>query len=632
VSLNILSISNEGILTVAVLVNGSNTQGYSTNPNSPGEFQRYPERYLEHLQIPYEIINVASASPPSNLAQRHLIIAGHKGLNLSTAWRNAIVGAVNGGSGFINLDWDSQIGTRSHIQSIFGATGSTVGGPATSIVVPESVVPGGSDPHYIAGLQRRFLNTPPGDLEYPFHYDSNGELQSIAPTLLINNSGTVIARAGTDPLIIAISYGSGRAVYFGTLEYLKADRFGFLQGIDDLFWRSLVWAAKKPFMLRGYPRLWSVQMDDTQEGWASRVRDLYEPSITGNVKPDGRGGPWKVTGYVYTIQSLPPGSADRASAIADINADRLHVSPHATSTIPDGDIYWNGSIGQLTDQQWLNILSNLSSWRQGQGSADSIPQFSASMVPHFWNLSNNTGYDMWHTLGFRYVTSLQKPGYQIRTSDPVDINAFQERPTARPFWLYEKPPKGSRDESEPLFFADDLQVGSRAGLPAQTMFLFATQVQPSGAGRPDLTFPSTDNSWTIAESLDQFKRHTWRFWSSMAPIQIFTHDASNYRVSTVTERRALISQLSSWLNNEGVIHVFMEDMGDYIYARTKSTLTSALLSSGNIILNFSGNSANPDGALVGTLLRLFLGDDEGTARAIPGFIGGTSVALPVVEP
>ena len=119
VSLTITSVDSAGILTAAVLVNGSNSQGYSTNPNSPGEFQRYPERYLEHLQVPYEIINVATTAPSSDLSRRHLIIAGHRGLNLSTTWRNAIVAAVNGGAGFVNLDWDSQIGLQSHIQSDF---------------------------------------------------------------------------------------------------------------------------------------------------------------------------------------------------------------------------------------------------------------------------------------------------------------------------------------------------------------------------------------------------------------------------------------------------------------------------------------------------------------------------------
>src|SRR5207244_8680026 len=125
-------------------------------------------------------------------------------------------------------------------------------------------------------------------------------------------AGTVIASVGSDPLILARTSGLGRAVHVGTLDYLRADRFGFLMGVDDLFWRSLVWAARKPFVVRGYPRLWSLQMDDTLSGWGARVRDLYDPGLTGPVAADGTGGPWRVTGFVFT-DNVAPGSADRAS-------------------------------------------------------------------------------------------------------------------------------------------------------------------------------------------------------------------------------------------------------------------------------------------------------------------------------
>jgi hypothetical protein len=632
VSLTVFSLQDSGILTVAVLVNGSNAQGYNPNPASPGEFQRYPERYLEHLQVPYQVINVATTAPPADLNQRHLIVAGHKGLNLSSAWRNAITAAVNGGAGFVNLDWTTTIGSQSHMQAIFGATGSSAGSPAVAVRVPESVIPGGSSPHYIAALQRRFMDTPPGDLVYGFHLDASSDLQPVTSTVLSGTSATVIARADEDPLIVAKTYGSGRAVHVGTLEYLKADRFGFLQGVDDLFWRSLVWAARKPFVVRGYPHLWSVQMDDTEPGWGTRVKDLYNTSFTGNVASDGTGGPWKVTGYVYTFTGLTAGSAERAAAITDVSAGRLHLVPHAFNHVADGDIYWNLAVGPLTDQQWLQNLDTIAAWRLGNGGADTIPGFSRAMVPHFWNLSDNTGYDLWETLGYRYVTSLQKPGYQLKISDPVDIHGGQERPSARPFWIYEKPPKLVRDENEPLFFADDFVVHSRAGLPARTLFLFGTQVHGQGDPRPDLTWPTSTIPWSVNQSVDQFKRHTWRLWSSLAPMQIFTHDASNYALSSVADRRAVISQVSTWLAANKVRHVHMEHMGDYVHARNKSTLVGGLFSAGEITLDFTGNAATATGTPVVTEILLFLGDDEGQARTIAGFIGGSTLSLPVAEP
>lgn len=628
VSLSVVSLSDSGNLTVAVLVNTANPQGYNPNPTTPGEFQRYPERYLEHLQVPFEIIDVATTPVPPSLSSRHLIVAGHQGLNLTVAWQNAITNAVNAGTGFVNLDWQPQIGLQQHIQTIFGATGASAGSPGTAVTVPARVIPGGTTPHYIAGLQQRFLDDPAGDLVYDFHPDDNGLVQPVQSTVLTGSNGTTIARVGGDTLILATSFGAGRAVHIGTLEYLKADRFGFLQGVDDLLWRSLVWAAKKPFVVRGYPRFWSMQMDDTDGGWGFRVGDLYNPALTGNVGTDGTGGPWKVTGYVYA-NNIPPGSSERATVIADINAGLLQITPHDFDGVNCGDIYWDAFAEQLTDAQWQANVNSILAWKQGSGSTDTIPGFSRSLVAHCWDLSNNTGFDLWNTLGFRYVTSIQKPGYQITFDDNVNIHNGQERPNARPFWLYEKPPKLTRDENQPLFFADDYTVGSRAGLPAQTMFLFTTQVHGDNHPRPDLVWPEDFSPWTVAQSIDQFKRHTWRLWSSSAPMQIFTHDASNYELATVAERQAVISGVSQWLNSLGVRHIFMANLGDYIYARTKSTLIGATLSGGNVTYTFTGSSATANGALVSTELRLFVGDDEGIAVTVPGFTGGDTITLPL---
>jgi hypothetical protein len=625
VSLRITSVDNAGILTVAVLVNGSNSQGYSNNPNAPGEFQRYPERYLEHLQIPYETINVAATAPSSDLSRRHLIITGHRGLNLSAAWRDALVTAVNGGAGFVNFDWDSQIGLQSHIQTIFGVTGSSSGMPATNVTVPSSVIPGGANAHYIAALQQRFFDSPPGDLVYNFHEDDNQVVQPVTPTILSGASGTVIARAGSNPLIVAKAFGSGRAVHFGTLDYLKADRFGFLQGVDDLFWRSLVWAARKPFVVRGYPRFWAVQMDDTRSGWGFRVKDMYNPQFTGGVSQNGIGGPWKVTGYAFT-DHLGPGTAERSAVISDINAGLLHVAPHAFSGADYGDMYWNASAGELSDAQWLDRLNGVLAWEQGLGGADALPFLSTSLVGHFWDLSNNVGFDLWNTLGFRYITSIQRPGFQNSFPNaPLD---GAERLRARPFWVYEQPPKTTPNEDQPFFFADDYPIGSRSGFPTQNFFLFATQVQGINEPRFDLTWPIS-SQWTVAQSVDRFKRHTWRFWSSLVPMQIFTHDWSNYEASSAEARQAVITDLSQWLNGSKVRHVFMEELGDYIHARTKSKLLSAYLTENGITCVFTGNATTADGGAIVTELQVFLADGSETSYSTPGFAGGDVLTLPI---
>ena len=623
--------AQDSVVTALVLVNDANPEGYNPAAETPGEFQRSAERYLEHLQIPYEVVKVNTQAPPANITVRHVIIAGHRGLSPTAQWQTAITTAVANGAGFVNLDSASTVGLQSHIQNIFGASGSSVGTPGTEIRVPQAVLPGGSSPHFIAALQRRFRNDPPGDVVYAFHEDAGGVVRPpVQSTLLTGASGTVIATVGSDPLILARSAGAGRAVHFGTLDYLRADRFGFLMGVDDLFWRSVVWAARKPFVVRGYPRLWAVQMDDTLLGWGARVRDLYDVALTGPVAADGTGGPWRVTGYVFT-DNLAPGSPDRASVVADINAGLLQVSPHARAG-GDGDLYWERQGQVLTDATWSLNVNDIQAWKLGNGGADTIPSTSRSMVPHYWNLQNFTGYDLWTTLGVRYITEIQRPGVAFNQKTDGD------RLRLRPFRLYELPPLTWPDENYPIYVADDYVVGSRAGLPAQTFFTFATQViDLTRFNRTDLAWPGSTSFWpkdqprdpaTTADTIDQFQRYSWRLWTSLAPVQIYTHDSGNYGRSQVPERQQVIRDTSTWLNTQRVRHVFMEALGDYMRARTRSVLDDARISNGTLTLTFSGNATTADGDLIGTEFLLFEGDAEGTPRAVAGFTGGATVTTP----
>ena len=249
-----------------------------------------------------------------------LIVAGHTGLSLSAAWQQAILSAVQGGSGFVNFDADPAIGTYDHIKGIFGATGSQIGAGGTVIAIPSAVMPDGATPHYIAAMQIRLQNTPPGDIIFSFHKDANGIQQVATPTVLLGAQGTVIALVGNSPLILATQTGGGRAVDFTTYDFMHPDRFGFMMGIDDLIWRSMVWAARKPFILRGYPRFYASQMDDEVVGWGTRLRDLWNPAYTGNVAADGTGGPWKITAMAQMVNLQPGGRIARTPSPMSMQA------------------------------------------------------------------------------------------------------------------------------------------------------------------------------------------------------------------------------------------------------------------------------------------------------------------------
>ncbi|MBZ5531478.1 MAG: IPT/TIG domain-containing protein [Acidobacteriia bacterium] len=620
-------------LTVAVLVNSTNTTAYNTSQTTPGEYQRYAERYLQNFQVPYQVFDVSSANPLADLNSRQLIIAGHRGLSLSATWQNAIVTAVQGGTGFVNLDSASTIGANTHIQTIFGATGSTLGAASTSITVPAALAPGGATPHYIAGLQWKSPLEFAGDFVYSFHVDQNGAQQTATATVLQNAGGTVIAKIGTDPLVLATTFGSGRAVNFGTLDYLQADRFGFMMGVDDIFWRSLVWAARKPFALRGYPRFWALRMDhNVDTDWPTRIKEMYNPTLTGNVAADGTGGPWKVTGSVY-LNFLPPGDPGRAAIIQDMKAGKIQLSPHGFQSETYGDLFFGGPNtppGPLTDSQWQANVTAIQQWVQGNGGNDTIPSLSKWVLGHFYDISNNVGYDFWNTFGFRYVGTTDLPGF-VYTTDPTQAGYQTERLKVFPYWKYQLPPKPANDfasdESYSFLFADDLTIGSRAGLPSQNFFLVGSRALDHNLAGVDPDIGWCDGVGNGAGfSTGKYEWYTWRLFTSLAPVEVFTHDDA-YSNCQDTARKQIITDVSAWLNQQKARQVFMQDMSQYMYARTKSTLTQASFDGTNITYTFTGKAADPDGVLVPTQVLVFSGDNEGAWQTVAGFTNGLVATL-----
>ncbi|HEY6348997.1 MAG TPA: family 16 glycoside hydrolase [Candidatus Angelobacter sp.] len=637
-------------LTVDVLINSTNTTGYNTNPASPGEYQRYPERYFENLQIPYRVIDV-STTPPPDLTGVPLIIAGHRGLNLSSAWQQAILSAVQGGVGFVNLDSDPGVGTDVHMQAFFGCASSAPGTAGTSITIPATYLPDGATPHYITQLQLRWpIGNPAnatGNMVYNFHQDDNGVIGTATSTVLLDShglphpGGTVLATIGNDAFWTVATFGSGHVVNIGTYDYLRADRFGFVMGLDDLFWRSLVWAARKPFVFRGYPRLFAIQQDDPADGFAGRVGDMFNPSLTGNGTTQTLlngtqitlGGPWKVDSNIQTQTSdFDLGSQARQTMINYVNGGFLKLTPHTVTGGADGDFFWSGAgvSTPLTDSAWLANFNAFTLFQQGNGSTGSFNgtsdalSFGTYIIPHFWDFSNNIGDDMW-SLGVRYISEIQQPN--VYYSGPCKTPA-QRMPGLHPFRVYEQPPTNCNpNEIYSFFWADNYTLGSRSGHPARTFFGFATQLQGMQYPSFDAKWPQSANGISAATALENWEAYTWRFWSSMDPVQIYNHDGGSMANATTQERQQHIRSVSSWVSSNGGQPVFMEDMGAYLHARVSSNLTGGSVTPTTITLNFSGSSTDMNGAAVTTESFVFFNNDNGVPVDVAGFTNGQTISL-----
>ena len=90
------------------------------------------------------------------------------------------------------------------------------------------------------------------------------------PMLLVGGkklSGDVIATAGEAVLLETGECGAGKIAYWHGMRQLSDEVLGPINGIDDLLWRSIVWAAKKPFVMQGMPPMVGLRVDDVWGAW-----------------------------------------------------------------------------------------------------------------------------------------------------------------------------------------------------------------------------------------------------------------------------------------------------------------------------------------------------------------------------
>jgi len=72
--------------------------------------------------------------------------------------------------------------------------------------------------------------------------------------LTLSVSSTAVVLAGGKPLVTTTKYGQGRRFSGPVTIGCPTTVLGPIEGMDDVLWRGLVWAARKPFVIRGLPQ------------------------------------------------------------------------------------------------------------------------------------------------------------------------------------------------------------------------------------------------------------------------------------------------------------------------------------------------------------------------------------------
>jgi len=186
--------------------------------------------FLDHYGIPYAILDIAKQPLPNSFKEYAVIIFGHNNVinddpDMESRLENKFLKAVFSGCGVVSFDTD-----------VMNQYYKSIGNPVKSKFV--KII---KNDHFItANLQ-------------------SGEVIKLLGTIDIppvpNASFDVLIRADNAPLLAVGKIGRGRIVGWTSQDWMQIPVFGHLTSLDDCLWRSIVWASRKPFAIRGLPRL-----------------------------------------------------------------------------------------------------------------------------------------------------------------------------------------------------------------------------------------------------------------------------------------------------------------------------------------------------------------------------------------
>lgn len=208
---------------------------------------------LNHLGMPYRALDVARvAIRTEDLLMHRAVVVGqeHFGNSLSAEAAANILRAVQSGVGLVNFDHD--LGRYADIyRDALRLVGNQPSVATTAaLVIRESG-------HYItstrdSGEQVTLRHPVP---MYALRTNRNDDRAALA-----SPSGMAALCTGT--------LDQGRFVQWLVSPKIWLTRFlGHTRGLDDLFWKGIVWAARKPFVMKAMPPFVQIRLDDCDGYW-----------------------------------------------------------------------------------------------------------------------------------------------------------------------------------------------------------------------------------------------------------------------------------------------------------------------------------------------------------------------------
>ena len=579
------------------------------NTASPGypDFQHFIQPYLDHFGIPYTVLDIAASPVTAAIGDYALVVIGHRQLDLTHAYLDTteegfISAAVNSGAGLVNFDnalsGDGVSARYQFVSDVFGfGYGGAVSGSGVSF--PNDKL------HYIA------------ERHAPGEAIATGQMSLAGVTL--PGDVTAVASTGTQPLIAVTTHGAGRAVQWGSYAWMSTSVHGPVFGLDDLVWRSLVWAARKPFVMQGMPPFLTMRVDDETgnfewihianefgiKPWAGLFIDSIDDAEAADISALTNAG--LATAAIHAFSGTYAYAAESADPLPPPGAAIATVTPPTYPPMYAGRFfYFDHDKGvNFSDAVITANFAAGTAWH----AARNIP-IADYVLPHYYEYGSNVfqGLSDW---GVEFVGAQQPPGQPYRTAWILN----------GPFRRYEA---GNSGSGLPGYYADFLTVPGHPEFDGK-FFNCVTEIRDDAGYEwyPDLA----DVNGTIGRGTRQTKRAL----DGMELATLFTHGyyvSYRWGPSAPANWRAILQGITDNLRPYDPIKVTMDYACRYIRATTTSNITSATFDSASqqVTATLGGLADIP------TRFYLFMDGETSVMVDVPAFSGTATVEYTLPNP
>jgi len=571
------------VVTPPPLVSGGADAVVLVNSRSAryADFQQHLQPYLDNFGVPYAVQDIATNAIGTNLGYHSLIIVGHRQLDtnllyLTSAAQSRITAAISNGTGLVNFDATlSAAGGVPQYQFIQDIFGFSYGAGSTGTVVTFPATEPASQMHYVTARHLPYESLP---------LASGMNLAG----LTLRPAAAAVALCAGQPFVVVRKFGQGRAVQWASYDWMSSSVLGPLSGLDDLVWRGLAWAARKPFVMRGLPNFVTMRVDDVSGPlrWVHAACDMgFKPFLAvfmSNIS----------SADTSDLRSLITNGNVTASIHAFNAGSELYFDHTHLTAWPDNVVSNNFYLGT----QWL-VSNGITS--------------SKIMATHNSEIGLNAfaGLTNW---GIEYFPIEIVPGQ-------IEYYATPAAPwlMAGPYRLYEPP--GLGESVYPLYYADFLSVPGHPEFNGRFFNCYTEirNVNPATAGwfEGGDWAPNTDVSASIQHGTAQLKRAL----DSLVLATVFSHE--NYTgVVPDAAWRAILQGVTNNLAAYHPIYVTLDYANQYVRATRTSRLAAAAFdaASGQVTATFTGATD------LDTSVFVFVGEDNAITNIfgpVPTFSG-----------